>query len=95
MSRSAKLFTERVRGLTDVQALGQCRVFLAKNFPSASLHKTKSTAAAAETLSGSDSLSSAAAICSRLCASFFPELEILFQGIQDENGVLLKYQEEL
>ncbi|KAJ7046555.1 Prephenate dehydratase-domain-containing protein [Mycena alexandri] len=65
------------------QALGQCRGFLAKNFPSASLEKVASTAAAAEAvLTSSDS----AAICSKLCATVFDGLETLFESIQDQNS---------
>ncbi|KAJ7134971.1 Prephenate dehydratase-domain-containing protein [Mycena crocata] len=70
------------------QALGQCRGFLAQNFPSASLEKVASTAAAArDVLSSSDS----AAICSRLCATVFDGLEILFEGIQDEDSNFTRF----
>ncbi|KAJ7172700.1 Prephenate dehydratase-domain-containing protein [Mycena filopes] len=70
------------------QALGQCRGFLAKNFPSAALEKVTSTAAAAEAvLVSSDS----AAICSKLCATVFDGLEILFEGIQDQNSNFTRF----
>ncbi|KAJ6547340.1 Prephenate dehydratase-domain-containing protein [Mycena capillaripes] len=65
------------------QALGQCRGFLARHFPSASLEKVASTAAAAQAVLTS---SDAAAICSRLCATVFDGLEILFEGIQDRDS---------
>ncbi|KAK7023721.1 Prephenate dehydratase domain-containing protein [Favolaschia claudopus] len=64
------------------QALGQCRGFLAQNFSSASLEKVASTAAAAQAVLTSNDC---AAICSRLCATIFDGLEILFEGIQDRS----------
>ncbi|KAJ7752077.1 Prephenate dehydratase-domain-containing protein [Mycena metata] len=70
------------------QALGQCRGFIAKNFPSASLEKVASTAAAAEAvLTSSDS----AAICSKLCATVFDGLEILFESIQDQTSNFTRF----
>ncbi|KAJ7063094.1 Prephenate dehydratase-domain-containing protein [Mycena amicta] len=64
------------------QALGQCRAFLAQNFPAASLEKVTSTAAAAEAvLETRDS----AAICSKICAVAFEGLEVLFESIQDRQ----------
>ncbi|KAJ7694141.1 Prephenate dehydratase-domain-containing protein [Mycena rosella] len=70
------------------QALGQCRGFLAQNFPNASLEKVASTAAAAEAvLTSPDS----AAICSKLCATVFDGLEILFEGIQDRNSNFTRF----
>lgn len=59
------------------KALGQCRAFLAQKFPSASLEKVASTAAAAEAVLNSPNC---AAICSKLCATVFDGLEILFEG---------------
>ncbi|KAJ7349483.1 Prephenate dehydratase-domain-containing protein [Mycena albidolilacea] len=70
------------------QALGQCRGFLAQNFPSASLEKMASTAAAAEAVLTSPNC---AAICSRLCATVFEGLEILFKGIQDRNSNFTRF----
>ncbi|KAJ7098133.1 Prephenate dehydratase-domain-containing protein [Mycena belliarum] len=65
------------------QALGQCRDFLAQHFPSAALEKVGSTAAAAKAVSTSDDC---AAICSKVCATVFSDLEIMFEGIQDRNN---------
>ncbi|KAJ7109156.1 Prephenate dehydratase-domain-containing protein [Mycena epipterygia] len=70
------------------QALGQCRGFLARNFPSASLEKVASTAAAAEAVLASPT---SAAICSKLCATVFDGLEILFEGIQDQNSNFTRF----
>ena len=72
--------------LTDVifgEALGQCRRFIAEKLPNASVESTSSTSAAAQMTHGS---SECAAICSRLCATLFQGLEVLYEGIQDENG---------
>ncbi|KAJ7489925.1 Prephenate dehydratase-domain-containing protein [Mycena galericulata] len=66
------------------QALGQCGRFLAENFPSASLEKVTSTAAAAQAVIASQN---AAAICSKLCATIFDGLEILFEGIQNRKSM--------
>ncbi|KAJ6513895.1 PDT-domain-containing protein [Mycena vitilis] len=68
------------------QALGQCRGFISQNFPSASLEKMASTAAAAEAVLTS---SDAAAISSKLCVTVFDGLELLFEGIQDRKRTSL------
>ncbi|KAJ7684965.1 Prephenate dehydratase-domain-containing protein [Mycena polygramma] len=70
------------------QALGQCRGFISQNFPSASLEKMASTAAAAEAVLTS---SNAAAICSKLCVTVFDGLELLFEGIQDRNSNFTRF----
>ncbi|KAF7359540.1 Prephenate dehydratase domain-containing protein [Mycena sanguinolenta] len=70
------------------QALGQCRGFLTKNFPNASLEKMASTAAAAEAILTSPKC---AAICSKLCATLFNGLEILYEGIQDQNSNFTRF----
>ncbi|KAJ7470539.1 Prephenate dehydratase-domain-containing protein [Mycena latifolia] len=70
------------------QALGQCRAFLAQNFPSASLEKVGSTAAAAEAVLASPD---SAAICSKVCAAVFGGLDILFEGIQDRNSNFTRF----
>ena len=48
------------------------------------LVKTASTAGAAEALSAGDA--GDAAICSAVCASVYEGLEILQEGIQNDNG---------
>lgn len=63
------------------QALGQCKKFIAKHLPSATLVKTTSTAAAARALL--DNPPDCAAICSRVCASLYDDLLVLQEGIQD------------
>ncbi|KAJ7219068.1 Prephenate dehydratase-domain-containing protein [Mycena pura] len=65
------------------QALGQCRGFLAQYFPAASLEKMPSTAAAAKAVLGS---CDSAAICSSICTTVFDGLEILYEGIQDQDS---------
>ncbi|KAF9265870.1 PDT-domain-containing protein [Marasmius fiardii PR-910] len=67
------------------QALGQCSGFLAKHLPQASTMKMTSTAAAAEAISKSPG-STHAAICSKMCLKMFEGLELLREGIQDENS---------
>ncbi|KAJ3812239.1 Prephenate dehydratase-domain-containing protein [Lentinula lateritia] len=66
------------------QALGQCRRFLSEYLPSATTSKTTSTAAAAGTVSKLQKLN-VAAICSKICVTMFEDLEILVDGIQDED----------
>ncbi|EGN93973.1 hypothetical protein SERLA73DRAFT_189114 [Serpula lacrymans var. lacrymans S7.3] len=75
--------------LSHEQALGQCRAFLREHLPTASLVPYASTAGAARALlspsiDGLDPLK-CAAICSRVIVSILPELEILEEGIQDNN----------
>ncbi|KAJ7721074.1 Prephenate dehydratase-domain-containing protein [Mycena maculata] len=70
------------------QALGQCRDFLAQNFPSVALEKAASTAAAAQAVLTSRN---SAAICSKLCATVFDGLEVLFEGIQDRNSNFTRF----
>ncbi|KAJ7632407.1 Prephenate dehydratase-domain-containing protein [Roridomyces roridus] len=65
------------------QALGQCRGFLEQNFPSATLEKCTSTAAAAQAVLRTPN---SAAICSKICATVFEGLEVLFEGIQDRSA---------
>jgi Prephenate dehydratase len=67
------------------KALGQCQTFIASHFPSASLTKTTSTAAAAQALL--DNPPDCAAICSRICGTLFHGLSVLQEGIQDDAGV--------
>ncbi|KAJ4486258.1 Prephenate dehydratase-domain-containing protein [Lentinula aciculospora] len=67
------------------QALGQCRRFLVEKLPGATTSTTASTAAAAETVSKSQTLN-IAAICSGICVTMFEDLEILANGIQDQDS---------
>ncbi|KAF5390305.1 hypothetical protein D9757_002839 [Collybiopsis confluens] len=67
------------------QALGQCRKFIAKNLPNSAISKTTSTAAAAETVSRSTTLN-VAAICSKVCVTMFEGLDLIKEGIQDEDS---------
>ncbi|KAE9411009.1 PDT-domain-containing protein [Gymnopus androsaceus JB14] len=66
------------------QALGQCRKFIAEHLSSAATFKTTSTAAAAEAVSRSKTLN-VAAICSKICTTMFGNLELVEEGIQDED----------
>jgi len=69
------------------QALGQCRQFIKKQLPHASLEKTPSTAAAAaKAVLLDDDPIKCAAICSKMCATVFDDLEVLREGIQDQDG---------
>lgn len=74
--------------LSHEQALGQCRRFIDTHFPSASLVKTSSTAAAARALQ--DGSPNRAAICSRVCADLFG-LRVLRRGIQDEAANFTRF----
>ena len=69
---------------TSTQALGQCREFIRAHLPDVSLVKTASTAAAARALLSEPP--DCAAIASRVCATLFDGLSILFDGIQDVSG---------
>lgn len=83
MNKSVKLY-DLIKKLTFIfiiQALGQCRGFITKNLPSATLVKTTSTAAAARALL--ENPLDCAAICSRVCASLYDDLLVLYEGIQD------------
>ncbi|PFH54566.1 hypothetical protein AMATHDRAFT_52207, partial [Amanita thiersii Skay4041] len=66
------------------QALGQCQTFLGMRLPAARQIKTVSTASAARALL--DSPPDCAAICSKVCANLFDDLQVLFEGIQLESG---------
>jgi chorismate mutase/prephenate dehydratase len=70
------------RVYSNPQALGQCRNWLARNFPDAELLPTRSTAGASEHVKQDPE---AAAIASRLAAEEFG-LEILAENIQDIAG---------
>ena len=68
-----------------IQALGQCRSFITKKFPGATIVKTASTALAAQIILTEPP--DCAAICSIACAKLYEGLEILFNSIQDMNGI--------
>ncbi|KAF8640545.1 hypothetical protein AX17_000207 [Amanita inopinata Kibby_2008] len=70
------------RVMSHEQALGQCQAFLRAHLPDAELVKMPSTASAARALHSSPR--DCAAICSKICASLFEDLEILHEGIQSE-----------
>ncbi|KAI6132747.1 Prephenate dehydratase-domain-containing protein [Pisolithus croceorrhizus] len=72
--------------LSHEQALGQCRSFLARLLPQASLVPTDSTASAAEEISNGTTAFDpyrCAAICSSIVTTVFEGLEVLRQNIQD------------
>ena len=69
-----------------LKALGQCSNFLRKRIPHAALHKTPSTAAAAEAILADGLRLNSAAICSSVCTSVFPGLVLLEEGIQNAKG---------
>ncbi|KAF8168006.1 Prephenate dehydratase-domain-containing protein [Crassisporium funariophilum] len=77
------------RIMSHEQALGQCRDFISQYLPSAHLVKTPSTAAAAQALL--DSPPDCAAICSRICATLFDGLEVLFTGIQNQQSNFTRF----
>lgn len=70
------------------QALGQCGRFIEEHLSNASLVKTSSTVAAVEAVL-SDESGTSAAIASKLSVRLFDGLELLYEGIQDENCKLL------
>ncbi|KAI6047553.1 Prephenate dehydratase-domain-containing protein [Pisolithus marmoratus] len=72
--------------LSHEQALGQCRSFLARLLPWASLVPTDSTAGAAEEISNGTTTFDpyrCAAICSSIVTTVFEGLEVLRRSIQD------------
>ncbi|KAH7931094.1 PDT-domain-containing protein [Leucogyrophana mollusca] len=75
--------------LSHEQALGQCKAFIAKYLPHATLVPTDSTASAAQILvspkhDGLDPLK-CGAICSQVVTTIMDGLEVLSEGIQDED----------
>jgi prephenate dehydratase len=79
------LFFFFLLGVTpSIQALGQCRRFLQEHLPNAQMRKTSSTAAAAQALLTEPG--NCAAICSDVCATLYPGLDVLFKDIQDKDA---------
>ncbi|KAG2023384.1 hypothetical protein CC2G_001045 [Coprinopsis cinerea AmutBmut pab1-1] len=70
--------------LSHEQALGQCRLFIAKHLPTATTERTTSTAGAARALL--DRPHGHAAICSRVCTTLFQGLEVLREAIQADSN---------
>ncbi|KAH9984662.1 Prephenate dehydratase-domain-containing protein [Russula compacta] len=84
--RRGKTVRDIKRVLSHEQALGQCRRFILEHLPEVQLVSVASTAAAAEEISTqADSAADSAAICSKICLQLFANLEILYEGIQDEH----------
>ncbi|KAI0307713.1 Prephenate dehydratase-domain-containing protein [Multifurca ochricompacta] len=71
--------------LSHEQALGQCKQFIATHLPAARLVSVASTAAAAQIVSTQSDAADCAAICSKVCLQLFADLEILHEGIQNEQ----------
>jgi prephenate dehydratase len=71
-----------------VKALGQCSHFIERQLPLVTLHNTPSTAAAAEAVAN-DEKQCQAAICSAICIQLFPDLEIKYKGIQNDQSTTL------
>ncbi|GJJ09504.1 hypothetical protein Clacol_003727 [Clathrus columnatus] len=70
------------RVLSHEQALGQCKHWLKEHVPNAELLKVASTAGAAKMINSREE----AAICSKICAELYEGLEVIAQGIQDEDN---------
>ncbi|EPQ60725.1 PDT-domain-containing protein [Gloeophyllum trabeum ATCC 11539] len=80
------------RILSHEQALGQCARFIEAHLPNASLVRVSSTAAAAVAISTSgEGACGDAAICSEHCASIFEGLEVLREGIQDDDSNITRF----
>lgn len=77
--------------LSHEQALGQCQGFLSKHLPSARQMKMPSTAAAAEAIATSEEYATSAAICSKICTTVFPELDVLEESIQAMNDNFTRF----
>ncbi|KAF9005077.1 Prephenate dehydratase-domain-containing protein [Cyathus striatus] len=86
--RGVKL-EEITKIMSHEQALGQCHDFIASNLPNATLVKMPSTASAARALS--DSPRNCAAICSKICATLFEDLEVLRVGIQRDKANFTRF----
>ena len=75
------------------QALGQCQNFISNKLPAAVTERTSSTGAAAQALLQLPTRDrdpfKCAAICSKMIPVILPELEVLYEGIQDNKGRLL------
>ncbi|KAH9969063.1 Prephenate dehydratase-domain-containing protein [Russula dissimulans] len=90
--RRGKTLRDIKRVLSHEQGLGQCRQFLAVHLPAARLISVASTAAAAEAVSKqADDTGDGAAICSKICVRLFADLEILREGIQDEQDNFTRF----
>ncbi|KAF8592078.1 PDT-domain-containing protein [Ramaria rubella] len=74
------------RVLSHEQALGQCKGFLGREVPGATLVRVGSTAGAAKMLAESGGGCTDAAICSRVCAEMYAGLSVLAEGIQDDTA---------
>ncbi|KAF8480649.1 Prephenate dehydratase-domain-containing protein [Gautieria morchelliformis] len=74
------------RVMSHEQALGQCKGYLEQHVPGAALVRVASTAGAAQMLAASDSRCTDAAVCSKICANIYEGLDVLAEGIQDENS---------
>ncbi|HHW31343.1 MAG TPA: prephenate dehydratase [Clostridiaceae bacterium] len=74
--------------LSHPQAIGQCRKFIASKFPQAEIELVYSTANGAREVSEGDGTS--AAIGSAAAAEAY-NLDVLFEGIQDENNNLTRF----
>ncbi|KAF9044809.1 PDT-domain-containing protein [Hymenopellis radicata] len=72
------------------QALGQCSTFIGQHLPGVSIKKTSSTAAAARAVLSGPS-NTAAAICSKICATIFEGTEILREGIQNQKDNFTRF----
>jgi len=70
------------RVLSHEQALGQCTNFLSEKIPNATTERVHSTAAAATAILEREDT---AAICSKVCAAIYEGLEVLYEGIQNED----------
>lgn len=81
------------RSFCNVKALGQCSRFLETYLPHATIVPTLSTAAAAQAVLSKSSEGAAAAICSKLCTVLFLGLNVLQEGIQNEAGMVILFNE--
>ncbi|KAL4266916.1 Prephenate dehydratase domain-containing protein [Pleurotus pulmonarius] len=91
LARKGVSLSEIKNVLSHEQALGQCQGFLSKHLPSARQMKTPSTAAAAEAIATSEEYATSAAICSKICTTVFPELDVLEESIQASNDNFTRF----
>lgn len=74
-----------IYGADGTQALGQCKAYLGRHLPEATLVGVASTAGAAKILAETKGPCTDAAVCSKICADLYDGLEVLAEGIQDVN----------
>jgi len=88
--RAGTRLEDVTRVLSHEQALGQCGRFIEQHLSHATVVKTSSTITAVKAVLSQESGTSAA-IASKLSATLFHGLQVLYEGIQDENSNFTRF----